>query len=154
MSNRSEDTQDKNKLAPGLLADALQKEAQVRGHAAKEVADVLNVHPSHWYRLRRTPDLFQQCEHRTLERVAGYLRWPLGRVYFASGVLQPADFEALGSANASTAEALARLRRSPFIAALRTPLEAAASDHQSLFAELFVATEQAALQAARLSGDA
>lgn len=130
-----------------LLISTLEGEAVERRQTAKELAFAIGIHPAHWYRLRAAPRLLARCERPTLESIASYLRWPLGRVLLACGVVEFAEFEVfLGGRDVVTA-AIAQIERSALGSSLVTPLGHAARDHQTLLAELYLA-----LQAEKVKG--
>ncbi|SCK18423.1 hypothetical protein VAR608DRAFT_1320 [Variovorax sp. HW608] len=79
-----------------------------------------------------------RCERETLESIADYLGWPIGRVLLASGVITQGDFAVVLGGEEAIAEVISRIEGGPFGAGLVTPLSEAGQDHRLLVAELFV----------------
>ena len=120
-----------------LVILALEERQAALGMTSSELAAALDIHPSHWYRLKDRPAQLAHCSRKTLESIAERLDWPLGRTLIACGVYRAEDFDLVLNARATVEKALASLERSPFAATLRTPLAHAAQDHQRLLAELY-----------------
>ena len=95
--------------------------------------------------------MLANSDRRVLERIATYLRWPVGRVYVAGGIISERGLQAEVSASEAEESALAQLGRSPFAAGLSTPVNTAAADHRRLMATLYLALQSAALRDARPS---
>lgn len=134
-----------------LLIQALEHQAVERRHGAKDLARSLGIHVSHWYRMRKSTRLLANSDRRVLERVASYLRWPVGRVYVAAGIIAEQELQAVVSASEAEDTALAQLGRSPLAAGVSTPISTAAPDHRRLMATLYLALQSAALREAKPS---
>lgn len=123
-----------------LLIEVLENEAIRRRHSAADLAVALGVHPSHWYRLRASPNLLARCERHTHRNIAVYVNWPLGRVLLASGVIDQIDFEVVQfGGERIVSDTIRQLEESAYGAGLVTSLSRAPRDHQILMAELFSA---------------
>lgn len=133
---RSHKSADDEKCAQ--LLDAVAAAASRRAHTVAELSICLGVHPSHWYRLRRDPTALRRCQHQTLEGIAKYVDWSIGRVLLASGAVSEADLQVEVRPDTVVASALKTLKAGPFGAGLATDLDAAAPDHKRLIAELFL----------------
>lgn len=132
-------------LAPLLLIRALRRRAYEQGHTIEDLANAIDVHPSHWYRLNVDPSLLSRCERKTLDGIARYLDWPIGRILLASGAVTADDFEIVLAPDRAIEQALSAIEGGPYGTGLRTPLRQAAPDHQRLIAELYLASQTLAL---------
>jgi len=133
------------RLSSLLLIKAIQRRAYERGHGVQDLANAIDVHASHWYRLNADPSLLARCERKTLEGIARYLGWPIGRVLLASGAVTQHDFEIVLAPDIAIACALSAIEGGPYGTGLQTPLRRAAPDHQRLIAELYLATQMVAI---------
>lgn len=130
------------------LVQRILERAHEKGHTAKDLSRSLDIHVSHWYRVRSNERLLASCDRQVLARIAAYLDWPLGRVYLSAGILAESDLAPDLSTEQALRGALAQLEASSYSARLSTPLGHAATDHRLLIAELFVAVQAAALRRA------
>ena len=132
-----------------LLLRALATEGRLREHTPKELATAIGIHPAHWYRLRAHPKLLARCSRETLESIARYLDWPLGRVLVASATINTVDFEVVMGGSDVVDSAIMQIEGSVYGTGLRSPLRAAARDHQLLIAELYFALQAATARDSR-----
>lgn len=139
----------KTRHASAQLVQAIEHRALEKKHAVVDLARSLDIHVSHWYRIRKNSALLAHCERPVLVRVARYVEWPLGRIFLAAGILGVDDFDAVMFPENAQRDALTQLKLSPFSAQLSTPLETAAADHRRLMAELYVALQAAAIRSAQ-----
>jgi hypothetical protein len=129
-----------------LLVEEVAKAAFARSHTVGELATALGIHPSHWHRLRRGPAALRRCKHQTLEAIADYIGWPVGRVLLSCGKVSASDLQIHLHPDQIVRGVLKTLQAGPLGATLQTGLDTAAPDHQRLIAELFLLAEVEALR--------
>ncbi|MBB3181164.1 helix-turn-helix transcriptional regulator [Variovorax sp. Sphag1AA] len=135
-----------------LLLAALASKAQTRGHSPNELAAAIGIHPAHWYRLRAHPAALARCDRETLQSIANYLEWPLGRVLLASAAIDIEDFEIVLGGTEVIHAAIAQIEEGAYGSGLVNPLSSASRDHQLLIAELYFELQARTANVSKTSG--